>query len=95
MDVSDDEDDRDLVGQFPVRIELLLSSLKKCYIEGLFVISWLNIKIILVVGGWHNFILCPRLLQGCQKLLMTFLKGLTCHGVAGIFTDFHNMVYEH
>ena len=45
MDVSDDEDDRDLVGQFPVRIELLLSSLKKCYIEGLFVISWLNIKI--------------------------------------------------
>ena len=85
MDVSDDEDDRDLVGQFPVRIELLLSSLKKCYIEGLFVKSWLNIKNVLVVGGWHDFLLCPRLLPCCEKLLMTFLKGLTCHRVAGIF----------
>ena len=95
MDVSDDEDDRDLVGQFPVRIELLLSSLKKCYIEGLFVISWLNIKYFLVVGEWYDSLLCPKLLQHCRKLLTTFIKGLTCHGVAGIFTDFHDMLYEH
>jgi len=35
VDDSDGEEVGDLVGQFPVRIELLLSSLKKCYIEGI------------------------------------------------------------
>lgn len=36
LEVIDEEDEEsgDLFGQFPVRVEVLLSSLKRCFIEG-------------------------------------------------------------
>lgn len=43
----DEGENSDMVGQFPVRIELLLSSIKKCYIEGRFLILAHKFTIIL------------------------------------------------